>query len=310
LGYTRQKVMTDNPEFETKPALPVWARIVLVIFAFIIMTGIFQMLGMLILHISFHDRLASQSISLQQNVILSAMGLIPLALIIYTFRKYLDRKPISSMGFSFKNRTRDIVAGFLIAVILFGFGTLILVLLKAIDLSYIGFDLSAFLLSLVLFIIVAFNEEILMRGYILNNLMGSKNKYLALLISAVIFSVLHGMNANISLLALVNLMLAGIILGSTYIFTINLWFPISLHLFWNFFQGPVLGYSVSGMKINSIFKVTLTGSNTINGGQFGFEGSLVCTVLLIIAIFLIIGYYTGLFNKKESDQDIPTILNS
>ena len=228
------------------------------------------------------------------------MGLIPLAMIIYTFRKFLDKRSISSMGFSFKNRTRDVVAGFLIAVILFIFGSFILVEIKAISLTYIEFDLSAFLLSLVLFTIVAFNEEILMRGYILNNLMGSTNKYLALLISAVIFSVLHGMNANISLLALVNLMLAGIILGSTYIFTKNLWFPISLHLFWNFFQGPVLGYSVSGMKISSIFKVTLTGSNTVNGGQFGFEGSLVCTVLLIIAISLIIGYYKGLFKNKQA----------
>jgi uncharacterized protein len=300
--------MTINQKNETKPALPVWARIVLVIISFVIMTGIFQMLGMLILHISIHDRFASQPISLQQNVILSAMGLIPLALIIYTFRKFLDKQSISSMGFSLQKRTRDIVSGFLVAVILFIFGSIILVDIKAISLTYIGFDLSTFLLSLVLFTIVAFNEEILMRGYILNNLMGSTNKYLALLISAVIFSVLHGMNANISLLALVNLMLAGIILGSTYIFTKNLWFPISLHLFWNFFQGPVLGYSVSGMKISSIYKVTLTGSNTVNGGQFGFEGSLVCTVLLIIAISMIMGYYLGYF-KKRTGMTKATELN-
>jgi uncharacterized protein len=295
--------MTDNPEFETKPALPVWARIVIVIIAFIIMTGVFQMLGMLILHISFHDRLASQSISLRQNVILSAIGLIPLALIIYTFRKFLDKRSISSMGFSIKNRTCDIVAGFFIAVILFGLGSFILVEINGIGITYLGFDLSSFLLSLVLFIIVAFHEEILMRGYVLNNLMGSTNKYLALLISAVIFSILHGLNANISLLALVNLMLAGIILGSTYIFTKNLWFPISLHLFWNFFQGPVLGYSVSGMKISSVFKVTLTGSDTVNGGQFGFEGSMVCTVLLIIVIALIMGYYLGYFKKITENKD-------
>jgi len=289
--------MTVNPENETKPALPVWARIVLVIFSFIIMTGVFQMLGMLLMHVSFHDRLASQAISLQQNVILSAMGLIPLALIIYTFRKFIDKRSISSMGFSLKNRTRDIVAGFFIAVILFIFGSFILVEINAISLTYIGFDISAFWLSLVLFTIVALNEEILMRGYILNNLLTSTNKYVALLISAVIFSVLHGLNPNISFLSFINLMLAGIILGSTYIFTQNLWFPISLHLFWNFFQGPVLGYSVSGMKISSIFKVTFIGSNTVNGGQFGFEGSLVCTVLLIIAISLIMGYYQGYFKK-------------
>jgi membrane protease YdiL (CAAX protease family) len=291
--------MTANTENETKPALPVWARIVLVIFSFILMTGIFQLLGMLLLHVSIHDRFESQAISLKQNVILTAIGLIPLTLIIYTFRKFIDRKSIMSMGFSLQNRTRDIVTGFLVAITLFIFGSFILVEFNAIGLTYIGFDLSSFLLSLVLFTIVAFNEEILMRGYILNNLMSSTNKYMALLISAVIFSILHGLNANISLLAFVNLMLAGIILGSTYIFTKNLWFPISLHLFWNFFQGPVLGYSVSGMKISSIFKVTLRGSNTVNGGQFGFEGSLVCTVLLIIAISLIIGYYLEFFKKSS-----------
>jgi hypothetical protein len=148
-------------------------------------------------------------------------------------------------------------------------------------------------------VIVALNEEILMRGYILNNLMDSMNKYWALLISATIFSVLHGMNPNISFLAIINIMLAGIILGSSYIFTRNLWFPISLHLFWNFFQGPVLGYSVSGMKIDSVFKVTLLGNTTVNGGQFGFEGSIVCTVLLIPAIILTMGYYMEFFKKTE-----------
>ena len=302
--------MTTNPEKETKPALPIWARIVLVILAFIIMTGIFQFLIVMIMHVSINDRLEILSISLKQKVILNAIGLIPLALIIYTFRKFIDRRTIKSMGFSILNRTRDIGAGFMIALILFVFGTLILVLLNSIGLTYIGFDLSAFLLSLILFTIVALTEEILMRGYILNNLLTSTNKYVALLISAVIFSVLHGLNPNISFLSFINLMLAGIILGSTYIFTKNLWFPISLHLFWNFFQGPVLGYSVSGMKISSIFKVTLTGSNTINGGQFGFEGSLVCTLLLIIAISLIMGYYLGLFNKKEADKKFPSILKS
>lgn len=294
--------MTDNMENEVKPALPVWARILLVIIAYIILTGVFKLLGAILLNIPFHEKMSILNMSLNQKVIINAFGLIPLALIIYIFRKFIDRRTIKSMGFSIKNRFMDIGAGFLIAALLFVGGSLILLILNSIGITFIRFDIYSFLLNLLLFIIVAFNEEIFMRGYILNNLMTSKNKYIALLISALIFSVLHALNPNISFLAFVNLMLAGIILGSTYIFTRNLWFPISLHLFWNFFQGPVLGYSVSGMKINSIFKVTLTGSNTINGGQFGFEGSLVCTVILIIAISLIMGYYLRFFNRLKGEK--------
>jgi membrane protease YdiL (CAAX protease family) len=290
--------MTDYMKYEVKPALPVWARILLVLIAFIIFTGIFQVLGMLISGIPLnHQHFVRVNITLAQQVILSAIGLIPLALIIFSFRRFLDRKTLMSMGFSIKNRFRDISAGFLIALLLFVGGSLILIFLNSIGITFIRFELGSFLLSLLLFVIVALNEEILMRGYILNNLMDSMNRYWALLISAIIFSVLHGMNPNISFLAIINLMLAGIILGSSYIFTRNLWFPISLHLFWNFFQGPVLGYSVSGMKIDSVFKVTLFGNTSVNGGQFGFEGSIVCTILLIPAIILIMGYFMKYSNK-------------
>ena len=287
-----------NPENQTKSALPLWARILLVLIAFIIFTGIFQFLGMLISGIPLnHQHSMRVAITQTQQIILSSIGLIPLALIIFTFRRFLDRRTLMSMGFSIKNRFKDVSAGFLIALFLFVGGSLILILLNSIGITFIRFDLGSFLMSLLLFVVVALNEEILMRGYILNNLMDSMNKYWALLISATIFSVLHGLNPNISFLAIINIMLAGIILGSSYIFTRNLWLPISLHLFWNFFQGPVLGYSVSGMKIDSIFKVTLFGNTFVNGGQFGFEGSIVCTILLIPAIILLMGYYMKYSNK-------------
>jgi membrane protease YdiL (CAAX protease family) len=291
--------MTDNSENNKKPALPTWARIVLVIFAYIILTGVFQFVGMRIINIPVHDQHAFQNITLSQQVIIGAIGLIPLIFIIYVLRTFVDKQSISSMGFSVKNRFGDISAGFITALTIIVGGSLILYALKYIDFISLRFDLYSILLSLVLFIIVAFNEEILMRGYILNNLMTAMNKYWALIISASIFSILHALNPNISVLALINIVLAGIILGSTYIFTKNIWFPISLHLFWNFFQGPILGYPVSGMKIVSVFKIKMVGNNFINGGQFGFEGSIVCTVLLVLAIVMILVYYIKLSHKMK-----------
>ena len=75
--------------------------------------------------------------------------------------------------------------------------------------------------------------------------MSSFNKYKALIISSILFSIMHGLNPNISLFSLFDLFLAGIVLDLSYINTKNLWFPIDMHLSWNLFQ-TLLGFNVSG----------------------------------------------------------------
>jgi uncharacterized protein len=295
--------MTEEPLVkERKPALPVWARIVLVIVSFIILSGILQVIGMLIANVPFTNRNAIAELSAKQLLIMEFFGIISLIITIYIFRRFIDRQSIMSMGFSLKNRFKDILFGFIVALSIIGGGSLILYYLNYIDFLSARIDIYSLLLSFILFVMVALNEEILVRGYILNNLMSSMNKYWALLISATIFSLFHILNPHFSLLSMINIVLAGIILGSTYIFTKNLWFPISLHLFWNFFQGPILGYSVSSQKTESLLKVKLLGNSSINGGEFGFEGSMVCTIMLVVAIVFIINYYI----KKNIKQQLTT----
>ena len=134
---------------------------------------------------------------------------------------------------------------------------------------------------------VAINEEVMARGNILRTLMESMGKYWALVVSAVIFSLLHGLNPGITFIGFTNIFLAGILLGIYYIHTKNLWFPIGLHLTWNYFQGPVWGYSVSGEEIKGMVTQKLTGSDLFTGGKFGFEASLICTIIMVAAIILI-----------------------
>jgi len=283
-----------------KSVLPVWARIVLSIIAFVILGGIFQFIGMLIMKVPFTKPDAVRNLTIEQLTVMQFFGVLALVLVVYIFRRHVDKESIMSMGFALKNRLNDIVLGLVFALFIIGGGSLILYALNYIDFQKAQMDIVTLILSFILFILVALNEEVFLRGYILNNLMNSMNKFWALLISAIIFSLFHGLNSNLSILALINLMLAGVILGSTYIFTKNLWFPISLHLFWNFFQGPVFGYSVSGQKIDSLVKVNLLGSSrNINGGEFGFEGSIVCTILLVVAIGAIITYYIKTSGKHQ-----------
>ena len=281
----------DSVNDSKKPLLPVWGRIVLMLIAYFLLTGLFQVLGVLAADIPFDRGFSMSNLKTEQLLIIQLFSFAALIIIVYIFRNSIDRKSIQSMGFSVKNRFSDIVAGFLFALFIIGGGTLILSLTGLVEIVDVQMNQRELLFGFLLLLLVAFGEEILVRGYILNNLLTNTNKYWALLFSAAIFALLHSLNFNLSLFGMINLLLAGIILGATYIYTQNLWFPISLHLFWNFFQGPVFGYPVSGMKIKSITTLKLSGSELLNGGSFGFEGSILCTFLTIIGIGVILYYY-------------------
>jgi len=112
------------------------------------------------------------------------------------------------------------------------------------------------------------------------------NKYLALFISSVLFALIHGMNPNLTIIAMVNLAIAGGVLGITYIYTKNIWYPVFLHVSWNYFQGPIYGFEVSGTQAVSIISQKVSGNELITGGDFGFEGSIILTFLMIALIIV------------------------
>jgi len=76
-------------------------------------------------------------------------------------------------------------------------------------------------------------------------------------------------------------------LGIYYIHKQNLWFPIGIHFTWNLFQGAVLGFEVSGTKTVSMITQNIQGNELITGGEFGFEASLLATILMIVSIIVI-----------------------
>jgi membrane protease YdiL (CAAX protease family) len=83
---------------------------------------------------------------------------------------------------------------------------------------------------------------------------------------------------------------AGVLLAAAYALTRNLWFPIGLHLGWNFTAGGICGESVSGGAAGKgIFSVSLAGRPLLTGGKFGPEASLIAiAVCLALAIVLLL----------------------
>lgn len=202
--------------------------------------------------------------------------------------KNWDHLPIAILGLSLKGRTKDIFWGTFVALAIYAVGFGILYAIGEVEIAAVHFSAYELLLSWILMLLVALTEEIAFRGFVLGHLLAAgANRFVALFLSSALFSLMHIFNPNFSLIAFLNILLAGILIGSTYIYTRNLWFAIVLHLFWNWLQGPILGFEVSGGRLGgTLLSLELPEENIINGGTFGFEGSILCTALMIIAIVI------------------------
>lgn len=202
------------------------------------------------------------------------------------------RRGVSLAGLrrSLTMRWKDWLAGMSLGVVLYAIGFGVSLWSGAIEVTDIAFNASSLLISLAFFLLVAVTEELALRGFVLERMLQSgMNKFCALFLSATLFSLIHIANPNFNVMAFINILLAGILLGSSYIYTRNLCFPIALHWFWNWIQGPVLGYEVSGNNFcNGMLTLRLPEANLINGGAFGFEGSIVCTALLVVGTVVVI----------------------
>lgn len=221
--------------------------------------------------------------------LLMLVGYLSAAVLVLRWRNL----PLSLLGMSLKGRGKDLLAGLGVAMLLYavGFGTSLLMgIVEIASVQWVPRDLLG---TLLFFLLVAVTEEVMLRGFVLGQMLSAgMNRFVALFLSSALFSAMHLFNPNFALLPFVNILLAGCLLGASFLYTRNLCFPVVLHWFWNWLQGPVLGYEVSGMDSGeTLLTLRLTGSDLLTGGSFGFEGSLLCTVLLVVGTLAIVGYY-------------------
>lgn len=221
--------------------------------------------------------------------LLMLVGYLSAAVLVLRWRNL----PLSLLGMSLKGRGKDLLAGLGVAVLLYavGFGTSLL--MGTVEIASVEWVPRDLLGTLLFFLLVAVTEEVMLRGFVLGRMLSAgMNRFVALFLSSALFSAMHLFNPNFALLPFVNILLAGCLLGASFLYTRNLCFPVVLHWFWNWLQGPVLGYEVSGMDSGeTLLTLRLTGSDLLTGGSFGFEGSLLCTVLLVVGTLAIVGYY-------------------
>jgi membrane protease YdiL (CAAX protease family) len=207
---------------------------------------------------------------------------------VWVFRHFIDRKKFASLGLEPGGHTSESIAGLFMGPALLGISALCLFFSGHAKWTDMVFDAQSLTISIGLMIIIAFSEELVFRGYILSNLLDTfSNKWIALIISALLFASFHVTNPGMNSLAFVNLFLAGLLLGINYIHTRNLWFSFLFHFSWNFFQGPILGFNVSGLHLPSLLELETSGDALITGSDFGLEGSMLNTAVSLTAVLLL-----------------------
>jgi hypothetical protein len=214
---------------------------------------------------------------------------------IFLAKRFLDKEPIESLGLKVNLQALfDVLAGIGITFVQMGFIYAVMHSLGWIIFEGFAWEVDSLsrvitgtLTFFVIFVLIGWNEELLSRGYHLQTLASGLNLFWGVVISSAIFGLLHAGNPDSSWRAIAGITLAGLFFAFAYIRTKQLWLPIGLHLGWNFSEGVVFGFPVSGLDIYPLTRIEVTGPELWTGGGFGPEAGLIVLPSLMIGAGLI-----------------------
>ena len=210
---------------------------------------------------------------------------------IFLILKWIDRQQLTDLGFtSPRGHFRDLGFGLMLGAVsmsliflgLAGTGQIVVIHNR-----FLNHHLPGSLLSgLLLFILVGLREEIFSRGYCLS-VFRSMGRLLAVLLSSLIFALLHLPTPHFNSVSFVNILLVGILFSVMAIQTGNLWMPIGYHITWNYFQGNIYGFPVSGQAFVGLYTIQIRHHNLLTGGLYGPEGGVLTTVVLMLGLVVV-----------------------
>jgi len=267
---------------------------------------------------------ASITAAAQQPLVMglsSVTTLLAAFLSVWLAGRFVDRRPFADFGFHLDLAWwRDLGFGLALGALLMAIIFVVEWALGWVEITgtlvtqRVGFSfLGAILLQAVTYLCVGIYEELFSRGYQLQNMaeglggiLGSRGAIVAAwLLSSSVFGVLHAANPNASLVSTVNLVIAGLFLGLGYVLTRDLAIPIGLHITWNFFQGNVFGFPVSGgASAVSFIGIEQGGPQLWTGGAFGPEAGLIGLAAIALGSLLILLWVRWQHGEASLDDEI------
>lgn len=288
------QVAEQTPTPSNKYRIPVIAECIVFLLLFFITMLVSAIIAQIVFPITDEESLDYLFLYNILNAVLSFA-------IIALMQRGVNREPLSKLGFRrVQSPVECLVIGIGTPLAIFLIGLVVSLLAGSARIEGIQWMPADLALSLLFFIPAAFNEEIWLRGYLLNILLRTRMpSWLSILIMSLVFAAMHLANPGIDLLSMVNLTVAGILFGVLFVYTRNLLYPLVFHFMWNWLQGSVFGFKVSGTDyFSSVVELQLARNDLLNGGSFGFEGSVLCTILASLAIAGLAIY----FRRKNRQQ--------
>ena len=219
-----------------------------------------------------------------------------ISLLVFFRVKVIEKRSFSSIGFNKNNWLKKYSLGFLIGLAMMSIIVLILlpfgyITIEKNPIQPVGVSAIASVLVILFgWIIQGATEEIVTRGWLLNILSTKYNIGVGLLISSTLFGLMHLTNPNVNYIAVINIILVGLFYGLYVIKTNDLWAVCGMHSAWNFAQGNLFGFEVSGLDVSvgSLIDLNLVGSDFVTGGIFGPEAGITATFILLASIGILL----------------------
>jgi membrane protease YdiL (CAAX protease family) len=214
-------------------------------------------------------------------------------LAVWINRRYTDKRSFESLGLTFDGlAVKDFFVGLILSGLMVGIVFTILLisgLLEVQEISWADGGIPPILEILLFFLgiglAVAWSEELLFRGYLLQNLRDGIGIVWAVAIMSIYYGIVHMSNPNSTWLAGVIISIFGFLRIFPWLRTGQLWLGMGMHAGWNFFQGPIFGFGVSGYSTETLIKQNvLGGPDWITGGSFGPEAGIVVLPALLLGL--------------------------
>ena len=197
---------------------------------------------------------------------------------------------MSEIGFVRKDMFKHYLAGIIGATITMFAAAMICIAFGAFTIERAEFSFGYMLLFTFGWIIQGLAEEVMCRGFMMTAIAKRYSVPVAIITNSIVFALLHILNSSgMTILAMVNLFMYGVLASLMYLYTQNIWLCAAYHTTWNMIQGNVLNIPVSGVKVPSVFETTFNDKlAAINGGAFGMEGGIAVTIVVIIGCALLL----------------------
>lgn len=241
--------------------------------------------------------------------LIAASGFMIAVSILYC--KWIEKRKAYTLGFTKRGLAAEYGLGIIIGAVMITLPVLACYLTNCITITLAdNIDPIKILVFFFAFLLQGMGEEALFRGYLLTTLARRTKIWGAIIISSLLFAFFHMGNTNISIIAFINISLFGIFASVFMLKRGSIWAVGAIHAVWNFAQGNIFGLNVSGnAKMPSILNsVGEKFGWILHGGEFGPEGGMGVTIVLMIAILgaLLMPTKKSEYVEPKSDADIES----